>query len=152
MVHILIGMESSESSEQMFIVTGACLKAERMDRPLADRIRDAAHKTLVERLQFQPDIVVLSDIWYLNSSELHQTPTISVGGPGVNHVSAYWQSKLPFALMVENVLQIQMDVMGTDHRCCVWGMDHELTVEAVDTFISKGHLSRFLSRYPKAIL
>lgn len=144
-------MESIESRDMMFIVTGACLKAERMDRPLADRIRQIAYQTLLKRLDSEPDIVILSDIWYLNSTDLHQTPTISVGGPGVNHLSAYWQSRLPFALMVENVLQIQMDVKGADHRCSVWGMDHELTVEAVDTFIAKGHLDRFLTCFPKAI-
>ena len=144
-------MDSRDNGNLLFVVTGACLKAERLDRPLAERIRQAAHTALVERIDSEPDIVILSDIWYLNSTELHQTPTISVGGPGVNHLSAYWQSRLPFALMVENVLQIQMDVSGADHRCCVWGMDHELTVEAVETFLSKGHLTRFLSLFPKTI-
>ncbi len=144
-------METRELSNTLFIVTGACLTAERKDRPLAEKIKQVAATELQQRLVDKPDIVVLSDIWYLNSTDLHQTPTISVGGPGVNHLSAYWQSRLPFALMVENVLQIQMDVQGADHRCCIWGMDHELTVEAVDTFLTKGHVDRFLSRFPKAL-
>ncbi|NOX58779.1 MAG: hypothetical protein GXP29_07975 [Planctomycetes bacterium] len=142
-------MNSNEIENTLFIVTGSCLKAERMDRPLAGRVREEAQNILQESCSEEPDIVILGDIWYLNSKELHQTPTISVGGPGVNHVSAYWQSRLPFALLVENVLQIQMDVGGSDHRCCVWGMDHELTVEAVDTFLIKGHLMRFLSYFPE---
>ncbi len=144
-------MDSRDSGNLLFVVTGACLKADRLDRPLAERIRQTAHAALTQRLDGEPDIVILSDIWYLNSTELHQTPTISVGGPGVNHLSAYWQSRVPFALMVENVLQIQMDVLGADLRCSVWGMDHELTVEAVDTFLTKGHLTRFLSLFPKTI-
>lgn len=132
----------------LLVVTGACPRAERMDRPLAARIKAEVELRLRDRLAEEPDVLVLSDVWYLNAKELHQIPTISVGGPGVNHLSAYWQRRLPYVLLVENVFQIQMDVKGTDHRCCIWGMDHETTVEAVETFLSRGHLDRFLECFP----
>lgn len=144
-------METELRANTLFIVTGACLRAERLDRPLAARIRAAADLRLRARLMEEPDIVILSDVWYLNSRELHTVPTISIGGPGVNHVAAYWQRRLPFALLVDNVLQIQMDVTAKDTRCSIWGMDHDTTVEAVETFITRSHLDRFLECFPKNI-
>lgn len=144
-------METDVRPNTLFIVTGACLRAERFDRPLAARIRAAAELRLRTRLQEEPDVVILSDVWYLNSRELHVIPTISVGGPGVNHLAAYWQRKLPAALLVENVFQIQMDVRAPDTRCSIWGMDHASTAEAVETFITRNHLDRFLECFPKNI-
>jgi hypothetical protein len=144
-------METDVRPNTLFIVTGACLRAERLDRPLAARVRAAAELRLRSRLLEEPDVVLLSDVWYLNSRELHQVPTISVGGPGVNHVAAVWQRRLPYALLVENVFQIQMDVAAKDTRCSIWGMDHETTTEAVETFLTRGHLDRFLECFPKTI-
>jgi len=142
-------MEENLADHTLLVVAGACLKGERMDRPLAYRVRDEALRRMMGVVGF--DCVVLSDVWYLNSTELHKRPVISVGGPGVNHLSAYLYEQLPVALMVEHVLQIQMDVSLADRRCSVWGMDHENTVEAVDTFLEKGHLDRFLKLFPQAL-
>ncbi|HUU83314.1 MAG TPA: hypothetical protein VM243_07405 [Phycisphaerae bacterium] len=142
-------MDEELADHTLLIVAGACLKAERLDRPLAYQIREEARRKMVGVPTFE--CVVLSDVWYLNSKELHDRPLISVGGPGVNHVSGYLFDKLPHALIVEHVLQIQMDVGLKDRRCTVWGMDHENTVEAVDTFVQKGYLDRFLGQFPKAL-
>jgi hypothetical protein len=144
-------METDVRANTLFIVTGACLRAERRDRPLAARVRESASPLLRARLDEEPDIVILSDVWYLNSRELHQVPTVSIGGPGVNHLAAFWQRRLPPALIVENVFQIQMDVGHPDGRASIWGMDHATTVEAVDTFIARHHLERFLECFPKSI-
>jgi hypothetical protein len=46
-------------------------------------------------------------------------------------------------LNIENVLLIQMDLNETP-RACLWGMDHDHTVEALDTFEQKGYLDRFI--------
>ena len=134
----------------LLIVVGACLRAETMDRPLAYRVRDQALRRMYGVAGFE--CVVLSDVWYLNSKELHDRPVISIGGPGVNHLSGYLQDQLPTSLMVEHVLQIQMDLTLKDRRCTVWGMDHENTVEAVETFLEKGHLDRFLKIFPQALV
>ncbi|MCP4248859.1 MAG: hypothetical protein GY778_17580 [bacterium] len=142
-------MEEQLTDNALLVVAGSCLRAEKLDRPLAYRIRDEAQRRMVAVAAFE--CVVLGDVWYLNSKDLHRRPVISVGGPGVNHLSGYLFERLPVALMVEHVLQIQMDVALEDHRCSVWGMDHETTVEAVDTFIAKGHLDRFLSQFPQAL-
>jgi hypothetical protein len=144
-------MDSELRPNTLLIVAGACLRAERLDRPLANRIREAADDLLRRRIDGEPDVIVLSDVWYLNSQELHRIPTIAVGGPGVNNLSAYWQRELPRVLLIDSVLQIQMDVNGRDHRCCLWGMNHDDTVEAVDTFLSKGYLERFLNVFPSSL-
>ena len=142
-------MEEPLAENTLLVVAGACLRAEKLDRPLAYRIRDEARRRMVGVSAFEA--LVLSDVWYLNSKELHGRPVISVGGPGVNHLSGYLYDRLPVALMVEHVFQIQMDVTLKDHRCGVWGMDHETTVEAVQTFLEKGHLDRFLKLFPQAL-
>ncbi|MBN1344664.1 MAG: hypothetical protein JXQ73_18375 [Phycisphaerae bacterium] len=126
----------------VFVVTGATLRAETMDRPLAYRIKQIVDERLADLEGWQ--CVVISDIWYLNNDSFTGLPTISVGGPGVNALSSYLFERLPTMLAIDNVLMIQMDPTMKDVRCAVWGMDHETTVEAVETFIEKGHLDRFL--------
>jgi hypothetical protein len=148
-LYSIVRMDEDLPEHTLLIVAGACLRAERLDRPLAYRIREQARRQMVGVPTFE--CVVLSDVWYLNSKDLHDRPVISVGGPGVNHLSGYLYDKLPHALVVEHVLQIQMDVTLKDRRCAVWGMDHEATVEAVDTFLQKGYLDRVLGQFPQAL-
>ena len=135
-------MSEPDLDNAILLVTGANPRAELMDRPLAYQIKKAVDAT------GDPDSgrlgVVLSDIWYLNNEELHERPVISVGGPGVNALRQYLWRRIPSALVVEGTLMIQMDVTHEDMRASVWGTDHDTTVEAVETFLSKGYLVRFL--------
>jgi hypothetical protein len=132
-----------ESAENMIlVVTGASLRAEMMDRPLAYRVKRAVDERLKDLEPWQ--CVVISDIWYLNNEPFSRQPAISIGGPGVNALSAYLYERLPNALAVDNVLLVQMDPTMKDKRCAVWGLNHEMTVEAVDTFLEKGYFDRFL--------
>ncbi len=126
----------------IFIVAGATLRAEEMDRPLAYKLKQAIEGQLGENAAWH--VTVLSDIWYLNNEHFHSLPTISVGGPGVNALSANLFDLVPVVLEIDHVLRIQMDLTHEDRRCAIWGMDHESTVEAVDTFVQRGHLNRFL--------
>ena len=131
------------SRDLLLLVTGSTLRAEVADRRLAYRLRRSIRKRLTDKSTCQP--VVISDIWYLNSEQLQKCPTISVGGPGVNAASQYFYSRLPTALSIDQTLLIQMDVAMTDHRCCIWGMDHERTVEALRLFVKRGYLDQFLA-------
>lgn len=92
-----------------------------------------------------PEVVVLNDLWYLAADALHSIPVISVGGPGVNALSAYLYNKLPKVMVIENQLLIQMDLHMADIRAAVWGIDHQTTVQALELFQSRGYLERFLS-------
>ncbi len=126
----------------LLIVTGSSLRAEMADRPLAYRLQKAIRKRMAAEVVLRP--VVISDIWYLNSEPLQQLPTISLGGPGVNALSQFFFSKLPTALGIDGLLLIQMDVALEDHRCCVWGLDHRKTAEALRVFTECGYLDQFL--------
>ena len=140
------------------IVTGIQLKAELGDRPLAYRVEAAVREVLAEILgkpaarelpRLAPAVV--SDVYYLNTEEMQSRPTISIGGPGMNALSAMLVNELPTAVAIENVLVVQMDLEMKDHRCAVWGMDHLDTVRAVELFVSKGYLETFVKGAVRAL-
>jgi hypothetical protein len=140
-------MPDIDTRRLIAIVTGIQLKAELGDRPLAYRVERHVRDHLAAALPKQPAgelpllaPAVVSDVFYLNSDEIRQRPTISVGGPGMNAVSAMLADQLPTALAIEDTLVVQMN----DVRCAVWGMNHLDTVRAVETFIAKGYLDTFL--------
>jgi len=128
----------------ILIVTGSTLRAEQADRPLAYSLKQTIENHACSQ-DCSPKVLVMSDLWYLNSESLHAIPMISIGGPGVNAVAAHLLKRLPNALVVENSLIIQMDLNLRDLRVCIWGANHELTVNALDLFIQKQYLQRFLS-------
>lgn len=128
--------------QAVFIVTGSGLVAEQRDRPLAYFL-----KSQIDRYGGPDRLrcgVVVSDRWYLATPAVHDYPTISVGGPGVNLLSRKLGDELPTAMSVENVFVIQMDLTFEDLRVSVWGTDHETTREAVQTLYEKGYLRRYL--------
>ena len=135
--------ESELLENGVLIVTGSNLRAEKGDRPMAYRLKS----TIENMFNGQSDrhtVVVISDLWYLNAETLQTLPTISVGGPGVNAVSAYLCKRLPDALVIDGILAIQMDLTLQDLRASVWGANHDYTVNALDIFIERNYLSRFL--------
>lgn len=126
----------------ILIVIGASLRAEHMDRPMGYRLADEIRARLGPDSLYRP--LVVSDLLYVNEPKLDTYPTISIGGPGVNHLSALMFRELPSVLTVDNVLIIQMDADLKDLRCCLWGMDHEQTVECFKLFLDRGYLDHFL--------
>jgi len=135
--------ESDLLENGLLIVTGSNLRAERADRPLAYRLKSTI-ESVFDTQSGHHVVVVISDLWYLNAAALHSLPMISVGGPGVNAAAAYLCKRLPNALLIDGVLAIQMDVNLEDLRASVWGSSHEYTAGAIDIFIGKGYLNRFL--------
>lgn len=139
-----------DPQNMMLIVTGAHLRAEIADRPLAYDLQDQILQWLDDNADVITDEifpVVCSDIWYINQQQLHDRPTISIGGPGVNGLTAYLTQRLTPALIQDGQKIIQLDPDFVDLRACVWGMDHDLTIEALDTFID-----RYLTEFLKAVL
>ena len=144
-------MPEIDTDTLICIVVGIQLRAELGDRPLAYRIEQEVRGRLEAAIGKPPEgqpprlaPVVISDVYYLNNDELQARPAISVGGPGMNALSAMLVDKLPTAVAVENTLVIQMDLEMEDQRCAVWGMDHLDTVRAVDLFLSK-YLDAFIA-------
>ncbi len=144
-------MPDIDSDRLIWIVTGVQLKAELGDRPLAYRIERELRERLAALLD-PPEAgepprlspVVVSDVYYLNNSDAQAGPTISIGGPGMNALSASLVEQLPTPVAIENTLVVQMDLDMNDLRCAIWGMNHLDTVRAVDTFIAKGYLDTFV--------
>ena len=144
-------MPDIDPDRLIWIVTGVQLKAELGDRPLAYRVEREVRQRLA-RLLDPPESgkpprlspVVVSDVYYLNNDEAQKGPTISIGGPGMNALSASLVEQLPTPVAIENTLVVQMDLEMNDLRCAVWGMNHLDTVRAVDTFIAKGYLDTFV--------
>ena len=135
------------------IVTGADLRAEIADRPLAYRLQRAM---LDWRDIYAPDadesgtpgarpfdVLVCSDVWYLGNPEMTQRPTISVGGPAVNALTAHLADKAPSAFVIDDVLIVQLDLDFRDLRGCCWGKDRNATESAVAAFIDR-YLDQFM--------
>ncbi len=136
----------------MLIVTGSTPRAETADRPLAYRLRERMLALLNAASAEDPDaravsVVVCSDLWYLNADGLRGRPTISVGGPGVNALSAHLRGRIPVAFAVEDVLMVQVDLDFVDLSACCWGADHRATVLALDAFVQ-----RYLDQFMQAAL
>jgi hypothetical protein len=136
-------MAQEELPPTILIVTGATIRAEEMDRPLAYRLAEEVRSRLGSDSAWR--VLVISDVLYLNDKDLQRCPLIAIGGPGVNSLSGALYRELSSVLAVENVLIIQMDADLQDLRCCLWGMNHEHMVEALDLFCQRGYLDHFLA-------
>jgi len=126
----------------ILIVTGAHLDAEVGDRPWAYWLRERLQETLALGGP-GPDVVVCSDLWYLNHDDLRALPTISVGGPAVNALSAYLASRLPSVVAVEGVWVVLLEAQSPSPQACCWGRNGEATGAAVETFAER-HLDAFI--------
>lgn len=142
---ITLGPNTIDTGRLLLIVVGAHLRAEVADRPLAYRLRERILRWLDERdeVPAMPDVVVCTDIWYLNNEELRAQPTISIGGPGVNALGAYLADRLETAFVIEDVLAVQVDLDFVDPVASCWGTTHAATVNAIDAFCER-YLDSFL--------
>lgn len=148
-----------DASRLILIVCGSTLGAEWLDRPVAYALRDrfrawlgaqGAGRGVADPTGRAPRVLVCSDIWYLNQDELRACPTLSVGGPAVNALTAYLGDKLPSAYVVEGVQMVQLDLEGgsaafeTVAAAC-WGRDAHGTAAAADAFADR-YLDLFMER------
>lgn len=133
-----------DSERLLVIVVGAHLAAEVADRPLGYALRDDVRRWQQATPAAEPlEPVVCSDLWYLNARELMVRPTISVGRPGHNAVSAYFANRLPTALVIDESLQVQLDPEFVTLQACVWGVDGPATRSGVSLFVER-YLDPFL--------
>ncbi|MEE9405069.1 MAG: hypothetical protein V3V20_09250 [Algisphaera sp.] len=136
------------ATHRVMVVVGAHLRAEEADRPLAYRLIQAIehwierHRDLLE-VKIVP--AVCSDLWYLSHDDLRRLPTVCIGGPGVNTLSAYLAQHLVEEDRGAEVL-LQIDPEFTDLQACVWGMNHELTAHGVELF-----MKQYLDGYLRAV-
>src|SRR5712672_925271 len=151
-------MPEIDINHLLWIVVGVQLTAELGDRPLAYRIEQQLKQRLDGALGAPaagelPKLApaVISDVYYLNSEEARLRPAISIGGPGVNALSAQLVNELPTVIAIEDKLVVQMDLEMEDLRVAVWGMNHVETVKAVELFVDRGYLDAFVKGVVNAL-
>ncbi|MEX2217350.1 MAG: hypothetical protein WD749_01205 [Phycisphaerales bacterium] len=127
----------------VLIVTGAHLEAEVHDRPLAYGLRERMLERLAGAGHEGARVIVCSDVWYLNNEPLRRRPTVSIGAPGVNALSAFVGDKLPSVFTVDGVMVVQADLEMIDQVVCCWGRDAGATRAAVEAFEER-YLGQFL--------
>ncbi len=138
-----------EHTHLLLLVVGSHLRAEEADRPLAYQLREHIRHWLKEHadvLNESIEPVVCSDIWYLNNERLQRRPTVCIGGPGVNALSAFFAQHLPQESNFDRQVVIQIDPDFTDLRVCLWGSDNELTKKGLDVFVNQ-----YLDGYLRAV-
>jgi hypothetical protein len=117
------------------IVVGAHLRAEVEDRPIAAALCAALTAAAGEGFPLVP--VVMTDLWYLNCEPLRVQPTVSVGHPEVNALTAYLADKLPSVLALDGRLIVQLDPEFIEAVACCWGADGLATAAAVEVFVAR---------------
>jgi len=137
-----------EDRHLVLIVVGSCLRAEEADRPLAYRLGrriESWVKRHHQKLSLDMHPVVCTDLWYINHQQLQHRPTICIGGPKVNALSAYFAQHLPEAQrdQPDPRVLIQIDPEFTDLRVCLWGSDIDLTIKGMRLF-TRRYLDGFL--------
>lgn len=138
-----------EVDRLLLVVVGAHLRAEVADRPLADRlVRQirAWQARELDELDGPLLPLVCTDMWYLNEPALLERPAVVIGEPGVNAASAFYATRLPQLLVIDDAWEIRMDPECIDPRVALWGEGPMQTERAADEFTR-----RVLDRYLRAV-
>ncbi len=139
-------MQQLDVNQTILIVVGAEIKPEEKDRPLAYKLQQYIEKSpKYGKIPFRKCIVI-SDILFENDKIIQVCPTIAIGGPGVNMVSAKFADKLPICLNKDNRCFVQYDKNSENNKASIWGIDQATTNEALDEFIKNGLLDEFLGK------
>jgi hypothetical protein len=88
--------------------------------------------------------VIVTDLAWFDTALFHDSPTITVGGPGVNGVAGRFGTELPTVWSDRDRAVIQAEFGDGPKRAALWGVDAAGTIAAVDAFISRGWLDEFL--------
>lgn len=141
-------MSEGPTLRLLLIVTGSTLRAEQMDRPLAyylkQRIEEAIKAAPGDGLAGY-QVAVIADFRWIHDESLQDSPTITVGGPGVNELTHRWLEEVPLALAFSERYFIQLDPDQEDAQASIWGMDNSTTQIAVAVFLDR-FLPQFLER------
>jgi hypothetical protein len=90
--------------------------------------------------------VIISDVAWFDTPLFHESPTICIGGGGVNGVAGRFTAELPTVWSDQGRSVIQAEFGDGPKRAALWGTDAAATGAAVDAFIARGWLDEFLDR------
>lgn len=137
-------MKLVDAAETVAVVVADALDAEAPDRVVAQRVqaeidrRGAGHP-------YRRGVLMTDYAWF-DTPLFHAAPTIAVGGPGVNGVSARFGQELPTVWTADDRSLIQAEYRGAAPRVTLWGMNAAATAEAAEVFMARGWLDEFLDR------
>ena len=132
---------NSITSRTVLIVVGTHPLCEYFDRPLAYILRDTVAR---RHSDLELPGLVISDVCYFNNPTLWTKPLISVGGPGVNALTAELRTKLFTDSISTPYMFIQHDIHEGGCNVALWGVDEVHTEKAVHLFIQSGLIDKFL--------
>ncbi len=137
-------MKLIDNAETIVLVISADLAPGAQDRAAAVLLQEAVD----ERGAGHPyrRAVIVSDMAWFDTALLHESPTISIGGPGVNGVAGRFGNELPTVWTDQDRSFIQADFGDGLKRASLWGSDSAATTASVTAFISRGWLDEFLDR------
>ena len=139
-------MQQLDVNQTILIVVGSDINPEEKDRPIAYYLQRLIEQMpLYGSLPFRKCIVI-SDSLFESDKIIQICPTISIGGPGVNVLTARLVEKTPVYFTENDRYFIQYDETASNNFVCLWGMDQQSTREAVDKFINDGLLEKFIKK------
>lgn len=135
-------MKLIDHGETILIVISGELDPGAADHAAAERLRAAVD----QRGAGHPyrRALVVSDLSWFDTASFHGSPTITVGGPGVNGVAGRFGAELPTVWTDRDQSVIQADFRQNPQRAALWGMNSAMTGAAVDAFVARGWLDEFL--------
>jgi hypothetical protein len=129
-------------SRLVLVVVGSGLEAELEDRQTAYAVARALNESLDDAVDGPGGTlrsVVCTDLWYLNTPQARTAPTIAVGGPERNALTAHLTTQLARPIGVDGQWIVQTpEPEGTgleDLVACLWGVSGDETARAVGEFI-----------------
>lgn len=137
-------MKLIDNSETVVVVISADLPPASDDRSAAFTLKGAVD----DRGAGHPyrRAVIVTDVVWFDTPLFHDSPTITIGGPGVNGVAGRFGAELPTVWSDRDRSVIQAEYGNGPKRAALWGADAAATTAAVDAFITRGWLDEFLDR------
>ena len=115
------GMKLVDPDETVVLVIGTSPNAEERDRPLAERLKAEIDRRGAGHAYRRA--VVVGDEGYLEHGAFHHNPTITIGGPGANGVTAEFTAMLPTVYSRDERVFVQAELEGELKRVALWGAD-----------------------------
>ena len=130
--------------QSIMLVVGAHPHAELFDRTPTECLRQRIMHWQAAREEIDPlDVLLVTDLWYLNDATMMARPTIAVGRPGVNAATAFHANRLPPSFAVEDFVHMHFDPEFIEPVACIWGRNEESTGAACDLFADR-YLAAFM--------
>jgi hypothetical protein len=137
-------MKLIDRSETVMIVVAADLGPDALDRHSAAALQDAIDQRGAGHPYRRG--VIVTDLAWFDTPMVHDSPTIAIGGAGVNALSGRFSGELPTVWTDNDRVVIQAELNDGPTRAALWGLDGRATTAAVDAFIARGWLDEFLDR------